>query len=72
MTALPLVQTSCPGVYRRGSRFVAVYRSGGRQRKQTASTFAAAREIKLARDVEARVARLGPTLSMPTPLRRGC
>jgi integrase len=55
-------QTSFPGVYRRGSRFVAVYRRGGRQCKQTAATFAEAREIKLTRDAEARAKRRGPTL----------
>jgi integrase len=62
MTALPLVRTSVPGVYRRGSHFVVVYRVGGRQRKQTASTLAEARALKLGRDAEARAARRGPTL----------
>lgn len=51
-----------PGVYRRGSRFVVVYRSGGRQRKQAAATFAEARAVKLARDAEAREQRRGPTM----------
>jgi hypothetical protein len=49
-------------VYRRGSRFVVVYRSGGRQRKQAAATLAEARAIKLVRDAEARAERRGPTL----------
>jgi hypothetical protein len=39
-----------------------VYRSGGRQRKETAATFAQARAIKLARDAQGRAARDGPTL----------
>jgi integrase len=62
VTELSLETTSFPGVYRRGSKYVAVYRSGGRQRKQTAATFAEAREIKLARDAEARAEKRGPIL----------
>jgi hypothetical protein len=54
VTGLPLERTSVPGVYRRGSRFVVVYRSDGRQRKQAAATLVEARAIKLARDAEAR------------------
>lgn len=42
-------RTSCPGVYRRGTRWVAVYRIDGRQRKEAAATFADARELKRAR-----------------------
>jgi Phage integrase SAM-like domain len=55
-------RTSHPGVYSRGSQYVAVYRLGGRQRKEFAATFAEARLIKLARDAEAREERRGPTL----------
>lgn len=55
-------RTAHPGVYSRGSRYVAVYRLGGRQRKEFAATFAEARAIKLARDAEAREERRGPTL----------
>lgn len=62
MSGLPLERTSVPGVYRRGSRFVAVYRRGGRQRKETVGTLAEARALKLARSAEARAARRGPTL----------
>jgi hypothetical protein len=58
VTGLPLQRTRVAGVDRRGSRFVVVYRSGGRQRKQAAAT----RASKLARDAEARVERRGPTL----------
>jgi hypothetical protein len=54
MTVLPMERTSVPEVYRRGSRFVAVYRSDGRQRKQTAATLVDARAIKLAHDDAAR------------------
>ena len=59
---LPLEPTDVPGVYRRGSKFVVVYRVDGRQRKQSADTLAGARAIKLQRDGEARVLRRGPTL----------
>ena len=52
---LPLEPTDVPGVYRRGSKFVVVYRVDGRQRKQSADTLAGARAIKLQRDGEARV-----------------
>lgn len=57
-----LTRTSHPGVYRRGSRYVAVYRRDGRQHKEAAPNFASARAIKLARDAEDRAERLGPTL----------
>jgi integrase len=46
----------------RGSKFVAVYRVEGRQRKQAVDTLADARAIKLQRDGEARAVRRGPTL----------
>ena len=59
---LPLEPTDVPGVYRRGSKFVVVYRVDRRQRKQSADTLAGARAIKLERDGEARVLRRGPTL----------
>lgn len=59
---LPLEPTDVPGVYRRGSKFVAIYRAGGRQHKESAHTLAEARAIKLAREGEARAARRGPTL----------
>jgi integrase len=57
-----MVRTSHPGVYRRGRRYVAVYLSDGRQRKETVSSFAEARVVKVARQAEARAERLGPTL----------
>jgi hypothetical protein len=59
---LPLERTDVPGVYRRGSKFVVVYRVDGRQRKQAAETLADARALKLQRDGEARAQRRGPTL----------
>lgn len=65
MTVSPMERTSVPEVYRRGSRFVAVYRSDGRQRKQTAATLVDARAIKLAHDDAARALRPAPSW-MPT------
>lgn len=62
VTGLRLERTDVPGVYRRGSRFVVVYRSGGRQRKQTTDTLAEARSIKLVRDAEADAERRGTAL----------
>jgi hypothetical protein len=62
VSRLPLERTDAPGIYRRGSRYVVVYRVEGRQRKQSADTLAEARAIKLERDGEARALRRGPTL----------
>jgi hypothetical protein len=62
LMVLPLQPTEVPGVYRRGLRFVVVYRAESRQRKQSADTLAEARAIKLKRDGEARAKRRGPTL----------
>jgi hypothetical protein len=59
---LPLEPTEVPGVYRRGSRFVAVYRAARRQHKESAATLAEARAIKLARQADARERQRGPTL----------
>jgi integrase-like protein len=59
---LPLEPTDVPGVYRRGSKFVVVYRAAGRQRKQSVDTLAEARALKLQRDGEARAVRRGPML----------
>jgi hypothetical protein len=60
--AVLLERTAHPGVYRRGGQYVAVYRRDGRQRKESAATFAQARAIKLTRDAEASEQRRGPTL----------
>jgi hypothetical protein len=59
---LPLERTDAPGIYRRGSRYVVVYRVEGRQRKQYVGTLAEARAIKLERDGEAQALRRGATL----------
>jgi hypothetical protein len=60
--AARLERTSTPGVYARGSRWVAVYLEDGRQRRQSAATFRAAREIKVRADAEAAARWAGPTL----------
>ena len=57
-----LAKTSHPGVYRRGSRWVAVYRIDGRQHKESAATFREAREIKVRRAARAASEAAGPTL----------
>ena len=52
--AAPMVRTKTPGVYRRGSRYVAVYRDAdGKQRKASARTLDDARRLKREREVEA-------------------
>ncbi len=51
----PLVRTSTPGIYRRGDRYVVVFKDpSGRQRKRFARTLAEARRLKseLAADVQ--------------------
>jgi integrase len=46
-TSRRLVKTSSPGIFRRGGRYVVVYRDpSGRQRKQAARTLAEARELR--------------------------
>jgi integrase len=58
----PLERTSTPGVYARGSRWVAVYLEDGRQRRRSAATFRAAREIKIRATAKEAARRAGPTL----------
>jgi integrase len=47
--ARKLIRTATPGIYRKGSRYVAVYRAGGKQRKEFARTLAEARQVRAAR-----------------------
>jgi integrase len=43
----PLVKTATPGIYKRGSRYVVVFRDAyGKQRKRSARTLAEARDLK--------------------------
>lgn len=50
----PLVKTSTPGIYRRGEDgpFVVAYRQGGKQRRESAPTLAAAKKLKARRTTE--------------------
>ena len=50
------------GVYARGSRWVAVNLENGRQRRRSAATFRAAREIKIRATAREAARRAGPTL----------
>jgi hypothetical protein len=59
--AAALKRTATPGVYARGSRWVAVYLEDGRQRRRSAPTFRAA-EIKVRATAEEAARRAGPTL----------
>jgi integrase len=45
-----LQRTDTPGVYRRGDKYVAVWRDGGRQRKRTFATLTNAEEAKAAHE----------------------
>src|SRR5690242_9651061 len=47
-----MVKTATPGVYKRGNRYVVVFYAGGRQRKEYAPTYAAARRLKAARQTD--------------------
>lgn len=50
-----LVRTSTPGIYKRGSRYVVVFRDpSGRQRKRAARTLAEARDLKAALTADVR------------------
>jgi len=45
----PMVKTSTPGIYKRGSRYVVVYRANGQQRKEAVRTLKEARDLKAKR-----------------------
>jgi integrase len=53
VSKLPLERTGAPGVYRRGSKYVVVYRVEGRQRKQYADTLELAATLRAHRPREA-------------------
>lgn len=51
--AAKMEKTRTPGIYRRGTRYVVIYRDGdGRQRKESARTLDDARKVKAARETE--------------------
>lgn len=62
MTTLPMERTDVLGVYRRGAKYVVVYREDGRQRKHSAGSLAEARAFKRERAARAGDRRRGPTL----------
>jgi integrase len=57
-----LKRTATPGVYARGSRWVAVYLEDGRQRRRSAATFREARELRIRATAQEAARRTGPTL----------
>jgi integrase len=50
--AAKLVKTRHPGIYKRGSRYVATYRVNGRQHRESAPTLEAARKLKATRETD--------------------
>jgi integrase len=60
--AAPLQRTATPGVYARGSRWVAVYLEDGRRRRRSAPTFREAREIKVRATAQEAARLAGATL----------
>src|SRR3954469_4448600 len=52
MAAPKLERTKTPGIYKRGERYVVVYRVDGRQKKEAARTLDDARRIKDRRRVQ--------------------
>lgn len=52
MAAPKMEKTRYPGVYKRGSRYVATFRANGKQHKQFCRTLAEARRVKSARQTE--------------------
>src|SRR5436190_24028660 len=47
-----MVKTATPGIYKRGDRYVVVFRAAGRQRKEFARTYSEARRLKAARQTD--------------------
>src|SRR5438093_4273186 len=50
--AAPMVKTRHPGIFKRGSRYVVVYRVSGKQRKESAPNLRAALTLKAARTAD--------------------
>ena len=50
--AAAMVKTPTPGIFKRGSRYVVVYRAGGKQRKESARTLDEARRLKAKRTAQ--------------------
>jgi integrase len=47
-----MLKTATPGVFKRGNRYVVVFRASGRQRKEYARTYSEARRLKAARQTD--------------------
>ncbi|HYH59588.1 MAG TPA: site-specific integrase [Thermoleophilaceae bacterium] len=50
--AAPMERTKTPGIFKRGSRYVVVYKVNGRQRKESARTYDEARRLKRSREAD--------------------
>jgi integrase len=50
--AAKMVKTATPGIYKRGGRYVVVYKVDGRQKKESARTLDEARKLKAARTAD--------------------
>lgn len=50
--AAPMEKTRHPGIFKRGNRYVVVYKVDGRQRKESARTLDEARRLKAARTAD--------------------
>ena len=50
--ARKLIKTATPGIYKKGSRYVVIFRAGGKQRKESARTLDQARQIKRAHEAD--------------------
>src|SRR4051794_11991568 len=47
-----MVKTRTPGIFKRGNRFVVVYYVNGKQRKESARTYAEAKRLKATRQAD--------------------
>lgn len=52
MNPAPMVRTQTPGIFKRGSRYVVVYRVNGKQKRESVRTMAEARRLKAARSTD--------------------
>jgi integrase len=50
--AAPMEKTRYPGIFKRGSRYVVVYRAGGKQRKESVGTLREARALRASRQAD--------------------
>jgi hypothetical protein len=50
--AAPMEKTRHPGIYKRGSRYVVVWRANGKQHRKSSRTFDEARKLKSPRSAD--------------------